>query len=62
MVSYLPIYEFRCVNNHSFIVSKAIGDDLVEPGKCEFCSEDLVRVFGVPSVQFKGSGWVKNEK
>lgn len=49
-----------CSNGHNLVVSKPIGEDLVVPEKCEECGDNLVRVFGSPSVQFKGSGWGKD--
>lgn len=57
---YLPIYEYECSNGHNLVVSQPIGEDLVVPEKCGECGENLVRLFGVPSVRFKGSGWGKD--
>lgn len=56
----MPIYEYECSNGHSLVVSQPIGEDLVVPEKCVECGENLVRLFGVPSVRFKGSGWGKD--
>lgn len=57
---YLPIYEYECSNGHSLVVSQPIGEDLVVPEKCVECGDNLVRVFGSPSLRFKGSGWGKD--
>ena len=57
---YLPTYEYKCSNGHSFSVIEPIMNTHKPPKKCKVCKEDLVRVFGSPSVQFKGTGWGKN--
>lgn len=56
----MPIYEYKCVNDHNLVVAQPIGEDLVVPEKCSQCGEVLVRLFGSPSIQFKGSGWGKD--
>lgn len=57
---YLPIYEYQCSNGHNLVVSAPINSDHEKPEKCGECGEDLVRIFGVPGVQFKGTGWGKD--
>ena len=48
----MPIYEYQCSNGHNLVVSSPINVDHKKPEKCGECGEDLVRIFGSPSVQF----------
>lgn len=57
---YLPVYEYKCSNGHVQIFTESIQVEHKVPEKCEKCGEDLVRLFGTPSVQFKGTGWGKD--
>jgi putative FmdB family regulatory protein len=57
---YLPIYEYQCSNGHNQVVAAPINADHEKPDKCDKCGENLVRLFGSPSVQFKGTGWGKD--
>jgi len=57
---YLPVYEYKCVNEHTEIVTISIQDEHKVPEKCGQCGENLVRLFGTPSLQFKGTGWGKD--
>lgn len=56
----LPIYEYKCDNGHTQIFTESIQVEHKAPEKCDKCGENLVRLFGSPSVQFKGSGWGKD--
>lgn len=52
----MPIYEYRCPNNHLFEVFQRMTDPPVE--KCEVCGESPVeRVLYPVAVHFKGSGF-----
>lgn len=57
---YLPVYEYKCVNEHTEIFTESIQVEHKAPEKCSQCGEDLVRLFGSPSIQFKGTGWGKD--
>jgi putative FmdB family regulatory protein len=51
----MPIYEYRCLNGHTFEVIQSMSDDPVET--CEVCGAPVERVFHPIAVHFKGSGF-----
>ena len=51
----MPIYEYRCLNGHTFEVIQSMSDDPVET--CEVCGAQVERVFHPVAVHFKGSGF-----
>ena len=51
----MPIYEYRCLNGHTFEVIQSMSDDPVEA--CEQCGAPVERVFHPVAVHFKGSGF-----
>ena len=51
----MPIYEYRCSNDHNFEVMQSMSDPPVE--KCEVCGAPVERVFHPVAVHFKGSGF-----
>jgi putative FmdB family regulatory protein len=51
----MPIYEYRCLNGHTFEVIQSMSDDPVET--CEVCGAPVERVFHPVAVHFKGSGF-----
>jgi putative FmdB family regulatory protein len=51
----MPIYEYRCLNGHTFEVVQSMSDDPVET--CEVCGAPVERVFHPVAVHFKGSGF-----
>jgi putative FmdB family regulatory protein len=51
----MPIYEYRCLNGHTFEVIQSMSDDPVET--CEICGAPVERVFHPVAVHFKGSGF-----
>jgi putative FmdB family regulatory protein len=52
----VPIYEYRCPNNHVFEVFQRMSDPPVET--CEVCGAGpVVRVLYPVAVHFKGSGF-----
>jgi putative FmdB family regulatory protein len=51
----MPIYEYRCLNGHTFEVVQRMSDDPVET--CEVCGAPVERVFHPVAVHFKGSGF-----
>jgi putative FmdB family regulatory protein len=51
----MPIYEYRCENDHTFEVLQPISDPPVEV--CEVCDAPVRRVLHPVAVHFKGSGF-----
>jgi putative FmdB family regulatory protein len=51
----MPIYEYRCVNGHSFEVFQSMSEDPVS--QCVECGGECERVLSAPAVHFKGSGF-----
>jgi len=51
----MPIYEYRCLNGHTFEVVQSMSDDPVET--CEVCGAPVERVFHPVAVHFKGPGF-----
>jgi putative FmdB family regulatory protein len=51
----MPIYEYRCTNDHTFEVMQSMADDPVS--ECEVCGAPVERVFRPVAVHFKGSGF-----
>ena len=55
----MPIYEYRCENDHVFEVIQRMADDPVT--KCEVCGAPVQRVFHPVAVHFKGSGFYSTD-
>ena len=55
----MPIYEYRCLNGHTFEVIQSMSDDPVEI--CETCGAPVERVFHPVAVHFKGSGFYSTD-
>jgi putative FmdB family regulatory protein len=55
----MPIYEYRCANDHVFDVFQNMSDDPVEA--CEECGAPVERVFHPVAVHFKGSGFYSTD-
>jgi putative FmdB family regulatory protein len=55
----MPIYEYRCLNGHTFEVIQSMSDDPVET--CQECGAPVERVFHPVAVRFKGSGFYSTD-
>lgn len=51
----MPIYEYRCDNEHRFEAFQPMADDALD--KCEVCGAPAQRFLSAPAVHFKGSGF-----
>ncbi len=51
----MPIYEYRCDNDHTFEAFQAMVDDSLDT--CEVCGAPAQRRLSAPAVHFKGSGF-----
>ena len=53
----MPTYHFTCKECDSTISHLVpINDPLVTP-KCLSCQQEMERVFSIPNIAFRGSGW-----
>jgi putative FmdB family regulatory protein len=59
ILSPVPIYEYRCDNEHVFEVMQRMADDPVT--KCTECGAPVQRVFHPVAVHFKGSGFYSTD-
>src|SRR5437899_3180495 len=55
----MPVYEYRCENDHTFEVIQRMSDDPVST--CEVCGAPVERVFHPVAVHFKGSGFYSTD-
>ena len=55
----MPIYEYRCENDHIFEVMQKMTDGPVT--QCEVCGASVQRVFHPIAVHFKGSGFYNTD-
>lgn len=57
----MPTYDYRCdACGHRFEMTQSIKDDPITI--CPNCgAEAVVKVFGVPGIAFKGSGFYKTD-
>jgi len=55
----MPIYEYRCENDHIFEVMQKMTDGPVTT--CEVCGAPVQRVFHPIAVHFKGSGFYNTD-
>jgi len=53
----MPTYEYRCNQcNHTFEISRSY-QEIESKVHCPKCNLDTSRVYSVPAVQFKGTGF-----
>ena len=55
----MPIYEYRCQNDHRFEVLQKFADDPIEV--CEVCGAPAQRVLHPVAIHFKGSGFYSTD-
>ena len=51
----MPIYEYRCENDHLFEVMQSITEDALT--ECIECGAPVRKVLHSPAIHFKGSGF-----
>ena len=51
----MPIYEYRCQNDHRFEVLQKFADDPIT--ECEVCGAPAIRVLHPVAIHLKGSGF-----
>src|SRR5437763_16095929 len=55
----MPIYEYRCENDHRFEVLQKFSDDPLTT--CEVCGAPAQRVLHPVAIHFKGSGFYSTD-
>jgi putative FmdB family regulatory protein len=55
----VPIYEYKCENDHVFDVIQKMTDEALT--ECQECGAPAVRVLHSPAVHFKGSGFYNTD-
>ena|SRR6187200_2806906 len=51
----MPIYEYKCENDHLFEVIQKMSDEPLR--ECQECGAPASRVLTPPAIHFKGSGF-----
>lgn len=51
----MPIYEYRCENDHRFESFQRMSDDPVS--ECPECGAKCERILSAPAIHYKGSGF-----
>jgi putative FmdB family regulatory protein len=55
----MPIYEYRCQNDHRFEALQKFADDPIT--ECEVCGAPATRVLHPVAIHFKGSGFYSTD-
>src|SRR5712671_3000221 len=55
----MPIYEYRCENDHRFEALQKFSDDAI--AACEVCGAPAQRVLHPVAIHFKGSGFYSTD-
>jgi putative FmdB family regulatory protein len=55
----MPIYEYRCLNDHRFEVLQKFSDEPVDV--CQVCGASAQRVLHPVAIHFKGSGFYSTD-
>ncbi|MCO5316527.1 MAG: hypothetical protein M9938_10270 [Solirubrobacterales bacterium] len=55
----MPIYEYRCDNDHTFEVRQSITEDALT--ECQVCGAPVRKVLHSPAIHFKGSGFYNTD-
>ena len=55
----MPIYEYRCQNDHRFEALQKFADDPIT--ECEVCGAPAQRVLHPVAIHFKGSGFYSTD-
>jgi putative FmdB family regulatory protein len=55
----MPIYEYRCQNDHRFEVLQKFADEPIT--ECEVCGAPATRVMHPVAIHFKGSGFYSTD-
>ena len=55
----MPIYEYRCTNDHRFEVLQRFADEPLS--ECEVCGAPASRVLYPAAIHFKGSGFYSTD-
>lgn len=53
----MPTYQFECKSCEQTISELVPLNEELKTPKCLKCQEYMQRIFAIPSVTFRGSGW-----
>jgi putative FmdB family regulatory protein len=53
----MPTYQFECKTCEQTISELVPLNEELKTPKCLKCQENMQRIFAIPSVTFRGSGW-----
>ena len=54
----MPTYEYVCTNGHTVIEERRMSDEeSISTCSAPKCNESIRRVYSLPSISFKGSGF-----
>lgn len=51
----MPVYEYQCINGHTFSTDQKITEDALT--KCQECGESCKRLLFPSAFALKGGGW-----
>lgn len=57
----MAVYEYVCENKHSISIQRPMTEPEGSP-VCPKCEAKLTRIYNVPAVQFKGSGFYSTSR
>jgi putative FmdB family regulatory protein len=60
----MPIYEFECTNEDceaNLRYEKEFSINEPHDPKCQFCHSSMQKIYSVPNIQFKGSGFYSTD-
>ena len=55
----MPIYEYRCANEHRFEILQRFSDEPLD--SCQICGAPAARVLYPAAIHFKGSGFYSTD-
>lgn len=58
----MPLYEYRCANNHTMQTVRSIHDDEPTEVICTECLSPMHQVLGGVAITFKGKGFYTTDK
>jgi len=57
----MAVYEYVCDNKHNITIQRPMTEPEGSP-VCPKCEAKLTRIYNVPAIQFKGSGFYSTSR